>query len=502
MPFTQLGVMPELRRALKDSGYIRPTPIQAEAIPVILEGNDLIGTAQTGTGKTAAFVLPLLQRLSGNSGKTRSLVLTPTRELAAQVDLAVRRYGRFLNLRSTAIYGGVPQRPQEEALRGGVDIVVATPGRLLDLMTQGLLELSRIEIFVLDEADRMLDMGFLPDIREVVRHLPKQRQTLLFSATLPDAIRDLAQSVQRNPVRVEVGLKRMPPTGVDQHLFPVPPQLKTDLLLHLLGKETMDPLLVFTRTKHGADRLHRVLEKHRYKVAQIHSGRSQRQRQEALDGFRRNRYQILVATDIAARGIDVQNISHVVNFDIPNNTDDYIHRVGRTGRAEKLGVAYSFVSPEDESFVRSIERSIEKRLRRVKVEDFSYDLPTQPARLSGVSLPREVPFLKRDDPSTGTGQVARVFDRSAFNRGGLIREKAKLPLNERQSSSRSNGRKGRAVAGHFDRAGYRTSGSLGAPTLQEQRELKRLQVKLFGTDSQRRPRAFGGRRTTVSRVKD
>jgi ATP-dependent RNA helicase RhlE len=502
MPFTQLGVMPELRRALKDSGYISPTPIQAEAIPVILQGNDLTGTAQTGTGKTAAFVLPLLQRLSGNSGKIRGLVLTPTRELAAQVDLAVRRYGRFLNVRSTAIYGGVPQRPQEEALRKGVDIVVATPGRLLDLLNQGLLELSRIEILVLDEADRMLDMGFLPDIREVVRQLPKQRQTLLFSATLPDAIQDLARSVQRNPVRVEVGLKRMPATGVDQHLFPVPPHLKTDLLLHLLGKETMDPLLVFTRTKHGADRLHRVLEKHRYKVAQIHSGRSQRQRQEALDGFRKNRYQILVATDIAARGIDVQNISHVVNFDIPNNADDYIHRVGRTGRAEKLGVAYSFVSPEDESFVRSIERSIQKRLRRIKVEDFSYDLPVQPTRVSAVSRPPEVPLLKRDDPSIGTDQVARVFDRFAFNRGTLIREKARLPLNERRSPSRPTGSKGRTAAGYFERSSYRTAGSLSASRLEEQRELKRLRAKLFGTDTPRSTHSFGMRRATVSRAKD
>jgi ATP-dependent RNA helicase RhlE len=503
MPFTQLGLMPELMRALNASNYTRPTPIQSQAIPLILEGKDLIGTAQTGTGKTAAFVLPLLQRLSKNTGKIRALVLTPTRELAVQVELAVRRYGRYLNLRSTAIYGGVPQRPQEDALKKGVDIVVATPGRLLDLVTQGLVKLSNVEVFVLDEADRMLDMGFLPDIRQVVRLLPKQRQTLLFSATLPDEIKDLARSVQKDPVRVEVGLRRTPAEGVDQHLFPVSPHLKADLLLELLGKETMEPVLVFTRTKHGADRLHRILEKHRYKVACIHSGRSQRQRQEAMDGFRKSQYQILVATDIAARGIDVQNISHVINFDIPNNADDYIHRVGRTGRAEKLGVAYSFVSPEDETCVQSIERSIQKKLRRIKLDDFPYESPVKPhgspANLSKrIGSSSTVTRRVQSSPE----QSAKVFDRFAYNAVRPIKKTSRPRVDGNRIPAGVNASKNRTVTRYYDRASYRTPDSLGSPTEKEQRELKRLQSRLFGASSLRRQSGYPARRPASSRMDD
>jgi ATP-dependent RNA helicase RhlE len=504
MPFTQLGLMPELLRALSAAGYARPTPIQSQAIPAILEGKDLIGTAQTGTGKTAAFVLPFLQRLSKNSGKIRALVLAPTRELAVQVELAVRKYGRFLGLRSAAIYGGVSQIPQEEALTRGVDVVVATPGRLLDLVNQGLLDLSKVEILVLDEADRMLDMGFLPDIREVVRLLPKQRQTLLFSATFPDEIKDLARSVQKDPVRVEVGVTRMPATGVDQHLFPVPPHLKTDLLLHLLSKETMEPLLVFTRTKHGADRLHRVLERNRYKVAQIHSGRSQRQRQQALDGFRTSRYQILVATDIAARGIDVQNISHVLNFDIPNNADDYIHRVGRTGRAEKRGIAYSFVSPEDEICVQSIEKSIQKRLRRIKIEDFSYNTPVKPSSSTKSNFQQRInsAFAAESRAVSSTPQSPKVFDRDAFRARPSVKETAMLRTDGRKLPARANTNKNRTVTRHHERATSRSSRFLGGPSQEEQRELKRLQEKLFGTSSLRPLRHFAIRRSAGSREQD
>jgi ATP-dependent RNA helicase RhlE len=446
MPFTKLGLIPELVRATSASDYVRPTLIQSRTVPVILGGNDLIGTAQTGTGKTAAFVLPILQRLRTPTGKIRALILTPTRELAVQVELAVRRYGRFLKLRSSAIYGGVSQEPQEQTLRRGVDIVVATPGRLLDLIRQRLLDLSSIEVFVLDEADRMLDMGFLPDIRQVVRQLPKERQTLLFSATLPPEIQDLARSVQKDSsVLVEAGVTRVPATGVDQHLYPVPPHLKIDLLLHLLEREMMESLLVFTRTKHGADRLHRMLERKHFKVARIHSGRSQKQRQEALDGFRKCQFQILIATDIAARGIDVQNISHVINYDIPNNADDYIHRVGRTGRAEKNGIAYTFVPPEDEIHVRSIERSIGKRLNRVRLEDFAYG-----------ALP------KPKSPPSGLGE---------FN------------------SSRGNSRKEKRVSRHSrqnEQFSYNKEASKITPSKEEQRELKRLQVKLFGVSGPQR----------------
>ncbi len=504
MPFTQLGLMPELLRALSAAGYARPTPIQSQAIPAILEGKDLIGTAQTGTGKTAAFVLPFLQRLSKSSGKIRALVLTPTRELAVQVELAVRKYGRFLGLRSTAIYGGVSQIPQEEALTRGVDIVVATPGRLLDLVGQGLLHLSKVEILVLDEADRMLDMGFLPDIREVVRLLPRQRQTLLFSATFPDEIRDLAHSVQKAPVRVDAGVPRMPAKGVEQHLFPVLPHLKTDLLLHLLGKETMEPLLVFTRTKHGADRLHRILERHRYKVAQIHSGRSQRQRQEALDGFRKSRYQILVATDIASRGIDVQDISHVLNFDIPNNADDYIHRVGRTGRAEKPGIAYSFVSPEDEIHVQSIEKSIRKRLRRIKIDDFSYKTPIKPSGSTKSSFQERISsaFAAENRLVPDTAQSPKVFDRFASRTGTSIRETVMLRMNEPKLPARANTSKNRTVTRHHQRPASRSPRFLGGPSKEEQTELKRLQVKLFGASALRPPRHFSARRSAGSRLKD
>jgi ATP-dependent RNA helicase RhlE len=500
MPFTQLGLMPELMRALSASDYVRPTPIQSQAIPVILEGNDLIGTAQTGTGKTAAFVLPLLQRLSKSTGKIRALVLTPTRELAVQVELAVRKYGRFLNLRSTAIYGGVSQRSQEDALKRGVDIVVATPGRLLDLTAQGLLNLSKVEALVLDEADRMLDMGFLPDIRQVVRLLPKERQTLLFSATLPDEIRDLARSVQRNPVRVEVGHRRTPAAGVDQHLFPVSPHLKTDLLLQLLGKEAMDPVLVFTRTKHGADRLHRILEKHRYKVACIHSGRSQTQRQQALDGFRRSHYQILVATDIAARGIDVQNISHVINFDIPNNADDYIHRVGRTGRAEKLGVAYSFVSPEDEVHVQSIERSIQKKLRRITLEGFPYDSPVKPNRApAGLPKAIDASFAPARRFQTSPEHSAKVFDRFALNLVRPVKKAVGSQADGNRIPARLDANKNRKVTRPYDRIPHRAPGSLGGPTQEEQRELKRLQSRLFGPPSRRQGPYFP-RRPASSRM--
>jgi ATP-dependent RNA helicase RhlE len=503
MPFTQLGLNTELTRALKHSAYQRPTPIQAEAIPIILEGRDVAGTAQTGTGKTAAFVLPVLQRLGAPKGWLRALVLTPTRELAVQVEAAIRKYGRFGKLRSTAIYGGVSQRHQEEALRRGVEIVVATPGRFLDLLNQGLLDLSSIETLTLDEADRMLDMGFLPDIQEIVRRVPENRQTLLFTATLPPEIQDLTRSIQKNPVMVQVAGHRTPAVGVEQVLYPVLPHQKSDLLLHLLEREMMKPLLVFTKTKHGADKLHSLLEHRRFKVACIHSGRTQSQRQAALDGFRRSHYHILIATDIMARGIDVENISHVINFDLPDNSDDYIHRIGRTARAEKSGFAYSFASPEDEGTIRSIERNIRKKLDRVRLGDFSYDVSPQPAFRPPQGAARGHHFSKPvvRPVSAGTSSP-KVFDRFAhgFALSGRFRVHARSPRAHAGNSGKPRkGRNGsRNVRTNAEGSNW-VEGRIGTPTAEERAELRRLQVKIFGASMPRRPECHGSLRAGQAR---
>lgn len=480
MPFSQLGLQPELARALSDANYVRPTPIQSKAIPVILEGNDVVGTAQTGTGKTAAFLLPLLQRLADPSHKTRGLILAPTRELATQVELALRKYGRFLKLRSAAIYGGVPQKPQVQALRKGVDVLVATPGRLLDLIQQRCIDISAVEIFVLDEADRMLDMGFLPDIQKVVRLLPKQRQTILFSATMPQEIRDLARSLQKNSVLVEVARQPESTAVVEQKFFAVPSHLKADLLLHLLSRETMNPLLVFTRTKHGADRLHSFLGNQGIPSARIHSGLTQSQRKEAMDGFRQSRWQILIATDIAARGIDVQNISHVINFDIPNNPDDYIHRIGRTGRAEKGGIAYTFVSPEDEVFARAIEKSSRRKLERVRLEDFDYSASPKSRTLSPRVHPRSEGASRIFAPQKEKESSPKVFDRAAHavqSRTGPARKGVSLSYDKKGQRNNSHDR-------HRNPSEGRSSGKegwLGLPSSEEQQELKRIRLKLFGS---------------------
>jgi ATP-dependent RNA helicase RhlE len=483
MPFAELGLNTELTRALKDAAYERPTPIQAQAIPAILEGRDVAGTAQTGTGKTAAFVLPMLQRLGTSRGKIRALILTPTRELAVQVETAIRKYGRFSKLRSTAIYGGVSQRHQEEALRRGVEVIVATPGRLLDLMNQRLVKLPTIEILILDEADRMLDMGFLPDIQEIVRQAPAERQTLLFTATLPAEILELTKTIQRDPLRVQVGSHRMPADGVEQKLYPVLPHQKNALLLHLLECETMQPLLVFTRTKQGADKLHGLLERRGFRAARIHSGRTQSQRHDALDGFKRSQYQILIATDIVARGIDVQNISHVVNFDLPNNSDDYIHRVGRTARAENSGLAYSFVSPEDEGTVRSIEKAIRRKLDRIKLASFEYDSAV-PAR---VRSPQ--PALRPG--SNHQSGSPKVFNRFAHGLAQLDRPSGSSNRRTARFQNKSNGNvqksRGNSPNGRAQTEEINwVEGMIGIPSQEERDELRRLQLKIFGTSTPRR----------------
>jgi ATP-dependent RNA helicase RhlE len=376
MPFTQLKLHPDLLRGVKDLGFQKPTPIQADAIPPALAGRDLLACAQTGSGKTAAFLLPILhalmQKPRSRPGTTRALIITPTRELAAQIVEDLRDFTVHTPISGFAVYGGVGMGPQEHAFRSGVDVIVGTPGRLLDHFRQPYAKLGGLEHLVLDEADRMLDMGFLPDIRRVLRHIPTKRQTLFFSATMPEPIVKLSQEMLQNPVMINLERKALPATGIAHAIYPVPSHLKQNLLLSLLNKGDVKEALVFTRTKHRADRLAKHLEQHRVSVQRIHGNRSQSQRTEALAGFKSGKYRVLVATDIAARGIDVTALGHVINFDVPAQPEDYIHRVGRTARAELTGSAFTLVAPEDEASVRDIEKAINKRLPRVTVPDFDY----------------------------------------------------------------------------------------------------------------------------------
>jgi len=371
--FTELNLAPEIARAVQEEGYEAPTPIQQAAIPGILSGRDLIGCAQTGTGKTAAFTLPILHRLrAGARGRVRALILTPTRELALQVAESLRAYGRHLRLESTVVHGGVGLEPQIARLRRGVDILVATPGRLLDLVGRGSVDFRGLEILVLDEADRMLDMGFIKDVRRIVAALPARRQTMLFSATMPDEIRRLAREILRDPLNVEVAQRRSAPAaGIRQALLPVAAGRKRDLLAHLLATEARGLTLVFTRTKHGANRLARDLEGRGHSVAVLHGNRSQAQRTNALASFRGGRSRVMVATDIAGRGIDVDGIAHVVNYDLPNVPEDYVHRIGRTARAGATGDALSLVSSEDQPHVAGIETLIGHAIERRVVQGYT-----------------------------------------------------------------------------------------------------------------------------------
>jgi ATP-dependent RNA helicase RhlE len=373
VPFTTLGLHPNLIKGLKDLGFTRPTAIQADAIPLALEGKDLLACAMTGSGKTAAFLLPILHRLIDKPrGTTRALVLTPTRELAAQIvedldDLAVHT-----PITAAAVFGGVGMGPQEHAFRSGVDVVVGTPGRLLDHFSKPYAKLAGLQYLVLDEADRMLDMGFLPDIRRVLRHLPSRRQTLFFSATMPPPIAELSREMLKHPATINLERRSAPAVGITHAAYPVAQHLKPALLLQLLNGSDMHDALVFTRTKHRANRLAKHLADRGVKVERIHGDRSQAQRTQALAGFKSGRYRVLVATDIAARGIDVTALGHVVNFDVPHVADDYIHRVGRTARADATGAAFTLVAPEEENDLRGIERAISQRLPRVTLPDFDY----------------------------------------------------------------------------------------------------------------------------------
>jgi ATP-dependent RNA helicase RhlE len=426
MPFRALNLSPQIVQAVHDAGYTEPTPIQIAAIPPILAGHDVIGIAQTGTGKTAAFVLPILMKLaeskqavthayntarnrqSGSDRGPRALVVAPTRELVVQIEENVRAYAKHVPLRMATVFGGVSERPQIEALRSGVDLVVATPGRLIDLMDQRVANLSGIEFLVLDEADRMLDMGFLPPIRRIVKALPQKRQTLMFSASLSREIEQLTHQFQQSPKIVQIGRRANPAETVTQFAYEVRPHLKSALLLHLLGDQQFDTVLVFARTKRGADKIARRLESSGIKTGTIHSNRSQNQRLRALKDFKSGAVRVLVATDIAARGIDVDGISHVVNYDFPMHSEDYVHRIGRTGRAHAIGDAISFITPEDQGPLRSLERFIGRGIVRKKAEGFDYNqaAPPRDERGRGARVPqRKVEPRLPGNSSRGSGDA-------------------------------------------------------------------------------------------------
>jgi ATP-dependent RNA helicase RhlE len=373
LSFSALRLHPSLLLALRELGCQNPTPIQRRAIPPTIDGRDLIASAMTGSGKTAAFALPILQRLATQrAGTTRALVLTPTRELAAQIEEHVRALARHTRVKAAAVFGGVGMRPQEQAFRSGVDVIVATPGRLLDHMRAPYAALRGVEVLVIDEADRMLDMGFLPDVRRVLSQLPARRQTLLFSATMPAPIQALAREMLRNPETIALGRPTTPAVRVSQALYPVPAELKSALLAELIRSGEITSVIAFTRTKHRANRLAEYLLRNGVAAGRIHGNRSQAQRTQALFGFKARKFPVLVATDIAARGIDVDELSHVVNFDVPASPEDYVHRVGRTARAEARGDAFTFVSPEEEGDVSGIERVIGRRLPRLTLTGFDY----------------------------------------------------------------------------------------------------------------------------------
>ncbi len=388
MSFEQFNLDPRLKAGVNRAGYDVPTPIQTQTIPIILEGHDIIGTAQTGTGKTAAFVLPILHKLlNGPLNKTRALIITPTRELAEQIHQVIRELATGTKIRSATVYGGVGATPQINALRSGVDIIVACPGRLLDHIDQGNARLNGIQYLVLDEADRMFDMGFLPSVRKILSHLPTQRQTLLFSATFPPEVEKLTAQTLKHPKRISVGISR-PAHTVTHALFPVSMHLKTQLLLALLKQTKTDSVLIFTRTRHRAHRLAQQIAREGYRVTSLHSDRTQGQRQSALAGFKDGRYQIMVATDIAARGLDIESISHVMNYDMPDTADAYIHRIGRTGRAERTGDAFTLVTPDDNDMIRTLEKIMKQNLPRQTLTDFNYSAAAPANTASRVHEPR------------------------------------------------------------------------------------------------------------------
>ncbi len=420
MHFTDFGLHPRVASGIGVAGYENPTPIQEKAIPLMMAGRDVMGLAQTGTGKTAAFALPILHHLvRGRRGRVRALVVAPTRELAEQIHDTFRTLGRATGLRSATVYGGVGMNPQIQALGGRAEIIVACPGRLLDHLQQSNADLSSVEILVLDEADHMFDMGFLPDVRRILRQLPSERQTLMFSATMPPDIRSLARDALRDSTIVQIG-HIAPAETVSHAIYPVEQHQKTAIIKHLLGQFDPQATLVFTRTKHGAKRLAQQLDRVGHLAVSLQGNMSQNKRQQALDGFRQGRYRILVATDIAARGIDVIRVSHVVNYDMPTTADAYTHRIGRTGRAERKGEALSLITRDDEDMVRTIERMLGKPLRRVRAEGFDYRAPdprgpTEFARSPRPQRGRGAPLVQNGSSRKGG---ARQRHRSRRGRRG------------------------------------------------------------------------------------
>ncbi|MDA1274295.1 MAG: DEAD/DEAH box helicase [Verrucomicrobia bacterium] len=376
MSFLNLGISDTVAQGVKAMGYVDPTPIQLRAIPLILEGRDVIGSAQTGTGKTAAFALPILTKLGQPSNVSRALILEPTRELAAQVETAIRDFARFTEIQVAVVFGGVGYGKQNDALQKGVDIIVATPGRLLDHLGRRTCRLDQIEYVVLDEADRMLDMGFLPDVRRIVEKCPRKRHTSLFSATIPPEIDSLIRWAMNKPEVIEIGMRRSPAETVKHVVYPVAEDQKIDLLRALLDQVNYNSVIVFCRTKNRADRIGNVLKRNNHSVAILHSNRTQREREQALRGFRDGRFEVLVATDIAARGLDMLEVSHVVNFDVPQHPEDYVHRIGRTGRAQATGDAFTLMVAEDVCHMAAIEKFISQKIERVKLDGFNYQYTT------------------------------------------------------------------------------------------------------------------------------
>ena len=467
MPFAGFKLHPDLLRGTKELGFTRATPIQEQAIPPALEGRDLLACAMTGSGKTAAFLLPILHRLMGKPrGTTRALVLTPTRELAAQIEEHLKQLAVHTPLSGAAVFGGVGMGPQEHAFRSGVDVIIATPGRLLDHFKQPYAKLSGLEVLVLDEADRMLDMGFLPDIKRVLKHLPVKRQTLFFSATLPAPIVALTRELLHNPATINLERKAAPAIGIRQAVYAVREELKPALFVELMRRGDIGSVIVFTRTKHRANRLADYLVNEGIPNAKIHGNRSQAQRTEALDGFKTGRYRCLVATDIVARGIDVEQLEHVVNFDVPHIPEDYIHRVGRTARADATGDAFTFVSPEEESDLSAIERSISKRLPRVVVSGFDYS--TKPKQRFEVPIAEriaEIRARKAEERKRAKEKAERRHAHgggtaSSGNRGGGgARGTAAAPARPARSAPTASGQRTPVSSGGPDGGASRRGGS-------------------------------------------
>ena len=461
MPFAKFKLHPDLLRGVRELGFTRATPIQEQAIPPALEGRDLLACAMTGSGKTAAFLLPILHRLMNKPrGVTRALVITPTRELAAQIEQHLQELAVHTPLSGAAVFGGVGMAPQEHAFRSGVDVIIATPGRLLDHFKQPYAKLSGLEVLVLDEADRMLDMGFLPDIRRVLKHLPARRQTLFFSATMPGPIQALSRELLHDAASINLERKSAPAVGIRQAIYPVREELKPSLFVELMRRGDVGNVIVFTRTKHRANRLADFLTAEGVSNAKIHGNRSQAQRTDALEGFKAGRYRCLVATDIVARGIDVEQLEHVVNFDVPHLPEDYIHRVGRTARADATGDAFTFVSPEEEQDLAAIERAVGKRLPRVMVPDFDYtSKPKQRFEVPIAERIAEIRARKAEERKRAKEKLARKAANAAGQGRGAPRPSAndgnRPPGGPAKSSS------GESRPGRPRRRGPRRGGGAG-----------------------------------------